>query len=210
MSKLINVKDVVKGLEEAKSSVDFGYFLSDREPVEFVSSDYDEVFLVDTDNSSFNKSDTSLEMNGERYNRELTDKFVETAIGITDTGTEIVFTLLVGTTSVYGGEKEVAYMSQILSLAGLNKFTKEVDKDLSEYYNTYLNYEGFAITIDDVLTAGEFNTQYNVTILSWTDEDAGNKYWITVNSRKQLSKITVKGSGRKVVPKGGSVGSAFA
>jgi len=210
MSKLINIKDVVKGLDEAKGSNDYGYYLSDREPIEFSSSDYDEVFLVDTDNSSFNKSDTSLELNGERYNRELTDKFVETAIGITDTGTEIVFTLLVGTTSVYGGEKEVAYMSQILSLAGLNKFTKEVDVDLSESYNTYLKYEGFDITVDDILELGEFNTQYNVTILSWTDEDAGNKYWITVNSRKQLSKITVKGSGRKVVPKGGSVGSAFA
>ena len=210
MSKLINVKDVVKGLEEAKRSVDFGYFLSDREPVEFVSNDYDTVFLVDTDNSSFNKSDTSLELNGERYNRELTDKFVETAIGITDTGTEIIFTLLVGTTSVYGGEKEVAYVSQVLSIAGLNKFTKEIDIDLSESYNAYLKYEGYDLTIDDILELGEFNSQYNVTILSWANEELGNKYWITVNSRKQLSKITVKGSGRKVVPNGGSVGSAFA
>ena len=205
---MINLKDVVRGLEEIKSTVDFGYFKSDREPIEFNKSDYDLVLLVDVDNTSFRKSETNIELNGERYNREVTDRVIETAVGIVDNGTELIFSLLIGTTNLYGGKKEVSYVSQELTLAGLNKFTRDVECDLTEWYDLYLKYEGYEITVNDILELGEFNPEFNVTILNWLDE-SGNKYWLTVNSRKQLTKITVKASGRKVVPKAEGVSSAF-
>jgi len=188
-----NKKAIVAGQEEAKTSnFNTDLFKSDRETLEqFDKSAYSEFWLIGADH----KHDI-----GEH------DKLVETVACI---GHENDFYLVTATSSSFNGETQVSYTEQPITLKGLNYFTKDADIDLTDTYNNLLASMEYDLTIDDIKTLGELNTEYNVITLKFKDESA-NMHYLTVNAKDQLSSITVKQSAREVKTNNSTITSAFA
>ena len=185
--KAITLEQVVNSQNVAtNSSYTDTRFIGDYESnVEFVNSDYDELYLIDTDHS---------------HDRGNNSDLYETVIAIKEDDSGIAFYKLVAKTTDFNGEPQVSYSRQELSLQGFNYFTKDVSDDTIDFegiYNRYLKSKGYDFTIEDVHTLGEFLPEYNCTTLQFKDE-SDNKHYITINSHGQLSKITIKLSPRKV------------
>jgi len=186
----VTLKEIIKSQEAMKTnSFNTDLFAGDREPIEWDKSAYSEVHLVELDN---------IHDKGEH------DNLKETVICI---GHESDFYMITAITTSFNGEVQHKYTSQEITLSGLNYFTKGTELDLEDVYNNYLVSKGYEITIEDILTVGELSTEFNVTTLRYKDENEAMHY-LTVNSKHQLSKITVKQSGREAKPKTKQV-SAF-
>jgi len=182
---MFNIKDVINGQEVAQAKrYEDTRFIGDYEPMDsFTSTDYDNFTLVDTDSTQ--------------------DKLVEKVVATNNTD----MYLITATTTMFAGEKQVNFISQQLSLKGYNFFMK--DQDNTEFYNNYLQANGYDITVGDISNFGIFKPEFaESTILQFTDKD-DNYHTLTVNKFKQLSKISVKLSARKVNSHN-SIQSAFA
>ena len=184
---MINLKQVALS-QEAQTQARYAdnRFVGDYETIEFSVSDYDLLVKVDTDHSY--------------------DILYETVVGVKYD--DMTFYKITAKTEMYNGEKKITFSEQQLTLQGFNFFIKDTEIDeLEGIYNNYLNYMGYDFTIEDVATLGEFSTEFNCTILKFRDE-GDNDHYITINSKGQLSKITIKQSKRKVNSKS-SISSAF-
>jgi hypothetical protein len=172
---MITLKDIVNGQQAIVSQrAEDNRFKGDFEPIEFCKSDYDSMWLVDTDHSG--------------------DKFIEKVVAVKDTD----MYLLTASTSSFNGQKQINFIQQELTLQGFNYFTKDIDEDFSSFYNQILEANGYNISLQDVIDLGEFKPELNgCTILQFKD-DKDNTHYLTVNKYNQLSKITVKLSGRPV------------
>lgn len=189
MSKF-TLNQIAQSQEEMKkNSFNTDLFSGDREPIEWDKSAYSEIHLVTTDHV---------------HDRGEHDNLKETVICV---GHEDDFYLISAITTSFNGETQHKYTSQELTLQGFNYFGKEIEADFTEVYNNYLGRKGYEITVDDIKTLGELNTEYNSTTLRFKDEEE-NMHYITVNGRDQLSKITVKLASREVKTKS-SMQSAF-
>lgn len=190
--KKFTMQDIINGQEQAKiSKYNTDLFAGDREPIEsFDKSAFSEFHLVGTDH---------------RHDIGEHDKLIETVVAI---GHESDFYLITATTSSFNGELQVNFTQQEITLKGLNYFTKEADIDLEDVYNNFLVSKGYELTIEDVETLGELNTEFNVTTLKFKDESE-NMHYLTVNAKHQLSGVTVKISPIEVKPKQSKIKSAF-
>lgn len=186
------MQDIINGQEQAKiSKYNTDLFAGDREPIEsFDKSAFSEFHLVGADH----KHDI-----GEH------DKLIETVIAI---GHESDFYLITATTSSFNGELQVSFTQQEITLKGLNYFVKDTEIDFEEVYNNYLVSKGYELTVEDIKTLGELNTEFNVTTLRFKD-DSDNMHYLTVNARDQLSGVTVKLSPNEVKTKQNAIKSAF-
>lgn len=186
------MQDIINGQEQAKiSKYNTDLFAGDREPIEsFDKSAFSEFHLVGADH----KHDI-----GEH------DKLIETVIAI---GHESDFYLITATTSSFNGELQVSFTQQEITLKGLNYFVKDTEIDFEEVYNNYLVSKGYELTVEDIKTLGELNTEFNVTTLKFKD-DRDNMHYLTVNARDQLSGVTVKLSPNEVKTKQNAIKSAF-
>ena len=179
-NNMITLKDIVKGQQEAKaSSYNTDLFSGDRESIEWDKSAYSNIYMVTTDH---------------QHDRGEHDKFVETVVTV---GHESDFYLVTATHTSFNGEKQVAFTEQPITLKGFNYFTKDNEEVEADIYNNYLAQQGYELVIDDIKELGVFNAQYNVVTLSFKD-DKDSMHYLTVNSKNQLSGITVKHSARKV------------
>jgi len=187
-----SIKDITNGQEEAKvSNYNTDLFAGDREPLEqFDKNAYAGYHLTSVDH---------------KHDKGEHDNLVETVICI---GQEDDFYMVTAITTSFNGEMQHNYTQQEITLKGFNYFTKEVEEDFTEVYDNYLARKGYELTIEDIKTLGELNTEYNCTTLKFKDEDQ-NMHYLTVNARDQLSGITVKQSAKEVKPKVAQV-SAFA
>lgn len=191
MSKF-NLKSIIAGQAQAKvNNFNTDLFKGDRENLEeFDKLAYSEFHLVSVDH---------------KHDKGEHDKLVESVIAI---GHESDFYLITATTTSFNGEIQVNYSEQPITLKGLNYFSKDAELDIEEVYNNYLSSEGYEITVEDIKEIGELNTEYNVTTLRFKD-DGENMHYLTVNSKNQLSGITVKLSGREARPAQPTISSAF-
>ena len=188
---MISLKDIVRSQTEAKtSSFNTDLFKNDREGIEWDKSAYSEMHLVSMDNV---------------HDRGEHDNLKETVVCV---GHESDFYLITAITTTFNGETQHNYTSQELTLKGFNYFGKSIEEDLSDVYNHYLQDQGYDITIEDIVTIGELNIEYNVTTLRYRD-DKDSMHYLTVNAKHQLSGITVKHSAREVKPKKPITQSAF-
>ena len=174
---MINMKEIINGQEEAKApSFNTDLFKSDIEyqTEEFSISPYSGIVQLETA-----KEETRKE--GSQTYNVMIDSFV----GIID---EDAFLVTV-TQSKFNGETRIDWTTKELTLQGYNWFTKDSEPNV-DYYNLLLNNAGYEITIDDILSMGELNTDYNNTTLKFKHND--KMHYLTVNKYGQLSKITVK------------------
>ena len=182
---MITLKDIANG---QKAIVESRYaddrFVGDYEPIEFNRQDYDSMYKVTTDS--------------------MQDKLIEKVLCVKDLDTF----LITATTTVFAGEQQINFISQQLSLRGFNSFSKDLDKDMSWYYDMYLQDKGYDLLLEDIQELGEFKPEFSdSTILQFKDSE-DNFHTLTVNKFGQLSKITVKQSARKV-NSNSSIQSAF-
>ena len=187
-----SIKAIVQGQEQAKvNNFNTDLFVTDRSPIESLDMSAYSLFApVSSDH---------------QHDRGEHDKLVEGAIGIIDNE----FYFITATTSSFNGETQISYTEQEITLKGLNYFTKDADIDLTEVYNNHLLDKGYEISIDDIKQMGELNTEYNCTTLKFKAEDESMHY-LTVNSKDQLSGITVRSSSKKVTKaQNSSIPSAF-
>lgn len=141
-------------------------FKSDSEPMDnFIANEWDIIDLVSTDT--------------------LQDRFKETIVLVSD---DMAYLLNHTRRQGFGGKIESTFWIQELTMKGMNYFTKESDKDYSEYYNKLIAKYGF--TVEDIKEIGEFKTEYDCFTLAI--EDNNESVWLTVNNRNQLSSITIK------------------
>ena len=181
---MYTLKDITNGQAKAKANhYNTDLFVSDREQIEsFDKSAYSDIFEPSLDN---------------KHDKQEHDKLIETIVAV---GHESDFYLITAVHTSFNGEEQVSLSEQQITLKGFNYFTKENKEDFTEVYNNFLAYKGYEITTDDIKALGELNTEYNVTTLSFTD-DKDSKHYLTVNSRDQLSSVTVKHSAREVKTK---------
>lgn len=178
----ITLKDIIQGqkIKEVKS-YNSDLFKSDSENVtqDFNKNDWDYLTLLSTD------TDTK------------TGLLKETILGIQGQDAYLINTQ----PSSYNGEVTVSIYQKWLTLQGLNFFIKENDnfydeeghltEEIKDYYSKVLSNEyNLDITYQDVIELGEYNSEFNCVILSFKVED--NNYYITINERQQLSKVTIK------------------
>jgi len=191
--KNITLAEIAKGQKELKvRSFNTDLFKGDRENIEeFDKQAYSEFYLTEMDN---------VHDQGEH------DKLRETVIAV---GHESDFYMINAITSSFNGEKQVSFTQQPITLKGFNYFTKALDEDFTEVYNNYLVSKGYELTIEDIVTLGELNTEYNVTTLSFKTDNE-DKHYLTVNAKNQLSSVTVKVSDREVKATESTLTSAFA
>lgn len=188
---MITLKQVINSQIEARqNSYNTDLFKADREPIEWDKMAYSEIHLVEMDNV---------------HDRGEHDNLKETVVCV---GHESDFYLITAITSSFNGEAQTNYTSQELTLKGFNYFGKSIEEDLSDVYNNYLQDQGYDLTIEDIISVGVLNVEYNVTTLRYKD-DKDSMHYLTVNARHQLSGITVKHSARKVQPKKPEFKSAF-
>jgi hypothetical protein len=181
--KKFTLKDIVAGQEQAKkSNYNNDIFASDRQPLEQLDTSIYSFFLpVSSDHT---------------HDRGEHDKLVEGAVAVLDN--DIYY--ITATTTSYNNEVQVNFTEQELTLKGFNFLTKDCEDDLSEVYNMHLESKGYeGLTVEDVKTLGELNTEYNCTTLRFKDEEE-TMHYITVNSKDQLSSITVKPKAREAKP----------
>jgi len=191
--KTFTLKDIVKGQEQAKvSNYNNDIFAGDRQPMEGLNTSIYSFFAqVSTDHT---------------HDKGEHDKLVEGAVAVLDGD----FYLITATSTSYNNEKQVSFTEQLLTLKGLNFFTKDADIDLSEVYASHLEENGYTdMTVEDIKSLGELNTEYNCTTLRFKDEDE-NMHYLTVNSKDQLSSITVKRSNKEAKSTAPVIQSAFA
>jgi hypothetical protein len=195
--KTITLKDIIAGQKVIKTnSYNTDLFKSDNENItdEFTASNYEHLFIV--------------EMTSEGENLK------ETIIGLADGEAYLIN----ARTTTYNGEPNTSITQKVMTLQGFNYFTKEmfmtdnseviengtIKEEIVTYYNQVIKNHGYEITYDDILELGELSTEYNVTILSFEDNEE-NKHFLTINDKGQLSKITVKQQGRAVKAKAQSI-----
>ena len=172
---MITMKDIAKGQEALQTTrYEDNRFEGDYEPIEFVKSDWDSMYKIDTDTTQ--------------------DRLVEKVLVFKDTDAY----LITATTTVFAGEKQVNFISQLLTLRGVNYFTKDLEQDFDWYYNLILQDNGYGIEIEDVRSTGEFMPEYGESTILRFKDDKDNFHTLTCNKFGQLSKITVKQSARKV------------
>jgi len=171
---MITMNDVVKGLEvQGTKKYNTDLFLSDVEILEdFSINEYNDCELISTDAGN--------------------DEMTETAI-VTKKGDAFLITHT--REKGFGGEWTESTFSKELTLKGYNYFTKNLYEQNTDYYNRVLEQNGYALTLDDVLT-GIYNPEYKCTTLSFTNKN--HKHWLTVNERGQLSSIKRKPLDREV------------
>jgi hypothetical protein len=180
--KKINLKDVVQGLKTTKNK-----------------SYNTDLFSADAENitETFNKSNyTYLELLSTDHDPK-TGLIRETILAIGEQGDSY---LISTNPSLFNGEITISIFSKWLTLQGFNYFSKnselffdgEIQMEAVNYYDNYLQEQGYDISYQDILELAEYNSEYNIKILSFSDEE--NNYYITINSKNQLSKITKKPS----------------
>jgi len=180
--KKINLKNVIEGLKTTKSkSYNTDLFYSDSENItsDFNKNNYSYLELLTTD--------TDIK----------SGLLKETILAIGYSGDSYLINTI---PHIYNGETTVSIFSKWLTLGGFNYFTKEselflhgeIQMEAVNYYDDYLQEQGYDISYQDILELAEYNSEYNVKILSFSDEE--NNYYITINSKNQLSKITKKPS----------------
>lgn len=180
--KKINLKDVVQGLKTSKNktyNTDLFYADSENITSDFNKHNYAYLELLSTDTDS------------------KTGLLKETILAIGHSGDSYLINTI---PHIYNGETTISIFSKWLTLQGFNYFTKESELFLDgepameavNYYNDYLQEQGYDISYQDILELAEYNSEYNIKILSFSDEE--NNYYITINSKNQLSKITKKPS----------------
>jgi len=191
--KSYTLKDIVKGQEQAKTSnYNTDLFAGDRETLEaFDKGSYSMFWLTDTDHT---------------HDKGEHDNLKETVIAV---GHENDFYMITAITTDFNGEVQHKYSQQEITLKGFKYFTKDVDEDFTEIYDNYLVSKGYEITLDDIKTVGELSPEYNCTTLRFKDENE-NMHYLTVNSKDQLSSVTVKMSAREAKPTTNAPQSAFA
>lgn len=192
--KKFTLKDIAIGQESAKASgFNQDLFLGDREQLEvFTPSAYGTWKLIAMDN---------------QHDKGEHDKMTETVVTSSHDGSE--FTAVTGTTTSFNGETQVSFTEQQLTLKGFVFLTKESKEDFTDVYNAYLESQGYqGLTIDEIKSLGELNSEYNCTTLRFKDDEE-NMHYLTVNARNQLSSVTVKLSGREAKPSGKQQQSAF-
>lgn len=168
------MKYTIKSNIKTNKTFNTDLFLADSEPIDDVVADeWDILDLVSQDS--------------------LNDKFKETIIAVTSNTPYLInHTRKQG----FSGKIESTFWIQPLSLKGFNYFTKDSEKDYSEYYNSLLTKYGF--TVEDIKEIGEFKTEYNCFTLAIESESID--VWLTVNARNQLSSITTKPKAVKAKP----------
>ncbi len=177
----ITLKQIIEGQKTKKvSSYNTDLFKSDNENLteNFNKNDYDFITLISTD------TDTKSGL------------LKESIIAISGSDAYLLNT----SPTAYNGEVSISIFSKWLTLQGFNYFTKENDvfldheghiiQEVKEYYNAVLLGNELEITYQDILDLGEFNSEFNCIILSFSTEN--HNYYITINSHQQLSKITKK------------------
>ena len=184
--KTITLKQAVQGLEVAKASRYNTYmFNNDREQLEdLIKSDFTVLELVDTNTTEAQ----TYEVRG--------SSLKETIIAIDLEGK---IQLINATSTSYNGENQVNMTIQELTLWGLKSLNNKIEgSNFEELYNVYLQMSGYEISVEDIKELGVFNSEYNVTTLSF--ETDTHKHWLTVNSLNQLSSVKSKelNSGRQV------------
>lgn len=186
----ITLKDIISGQQtKASKSYNTDLFKSDTENIteNFNKSNYEFISLIDVESTDVMLKETIIGFEkGEAY-------------------------LINANTTQYNSEKQINISQKWLTLQGFNYFIKEMFTDfdndfiddegklrieIQNFYSDVLKNNGIEINYQDVLDLGEYNSEYNCLILSFeTDTD---KWFITINERKQLSKITRKPKEEKV------------
>lgn len=184
---MITLKDMINGQKQAEvKTFNKDLFKADSENLTdtFSKTDYDFLDVITTD-----RTDAGLK---------------ETILAIKDGDAYLISTV----PSRFNGEVSVAIYSKWLTLQGFNWIIKkELEKPTSKYIdeegyltNTVIDYynlqlaealgEDTDVTYSDILDLGEYNSEYNCVTLSATIET--KRYSLTINERKQLSKITIR------------------
>ena len=184
---MITLKDMINGQKQAEvKTFNKDLFKADSENLTdtFSKTDYDFLDVITTD-----RTDAGLK---------------ETILAIKDGDAYLISTV----PSRFNGEVSVAIYSKWLTLQGFNWMVKkELESPDSKYIDeegyltdTVINYynmqitealgEGTDITYSDILDLGEYNSEYNCVTLSAMIETT--RYSLTINERKQLSKITIR------------------
>lgn len=186
----ITLKDIISGQRTNKvKSFNTDLFKSDNENIteDFNTSNYEYIKLIDVESSDIMLKETIIGIEkGEAY-------------------------LINANSTMYNGERQTNISQKWLTLQGFNYFVKEqftdygndfIDEEgklrieIQNFYSDVLKNNGLEISYQDVLDLGEYNSEYNCLILSFeTDTD---KWFITINERQQLSKITKKPKQEKV------------
>lgn len=179
----ITLKDIIQGQKTKEvKSFNTDLFKSDSENIteNFDKNDYDYIELIETNTD------------------DKTGLLKETIIAFKGQDSYLINTV----PSLYNGEVTVSIFQKWLTLSGFNYFTKDnenfYDEEghileiVKEYYNNVLKDNNLEITYQDILDLGEFNSEYNCVILQFQYEEF--KYYITINEKQQLSKITKKQS----------------
>lgn len=174
---MINLKDIVNGQKQAEQvKYNTDLFKSDVEYHEegtFNIKDYETIVQLETKREERKQGTQSF------------DVLIDTFIGTIGTDAFLVTV----EQSSFNGEPRISHNTKELTLAGFNYFTKEEEPN-EDFYNLMLNDKGYELTVQDILSLGELNTDYNSTTLKFKHED--NTHYLTVNQKGQLSKITVK------------------
>ena len=184
---MITLKDMINGQKQAEvKTFNKDLFKADSENLTdtFSKTDYDFLDVITTD-----RTDAGLK---------------ETILAIKDGDAYLISTV----PSRFNGEVSIAIYSKWLTLQGFNWMVKkELESPDSKYIDeegyltdTVINYynmqitealgEGTDITYSDILDLGEYNSEYNCVTLSAMIETT--RYSLTINERKQLSKITIR------------------
>ena len=183
---MITLKDMINGQKQAEvKTFNKDLFKADSENLTdtFSKTDYDFLDVITTD-----RTDAGLK---------------ETILAIKDGDAYLISTV----PSRFNGEVSIAIYSKWLTLQGFNWMVKkELESPDSKYIDeegyltdTVINYYNMQITealgdtditYSDILDLGEYNSEYNCVTLSAMIETT--RYSLTINERKQLSKITIR------------------
>jgi len=186
MKTKITMRDIINGQKKASvKSFNTDLFKADSENIteSFNKENYECLVLVSTDLDTKNEA------------------IKESIIAIDGKDSYILNT----NPSNYQGVITTSIYSKWLTLQGFNFFTKDLFMSLDnefidgegqitttamDYYNAQIEEAGIEATYDDIMTLGEYNSEYKCQTLSAVIEELDIRVSLTINERGQLSKIT--------------------